>query len=263
MIIAESVMISLNLEAYGINPCSSTAYVREDKKGFSVYLEADEELLPKPVRIGSTKKDYDWRIFGGILCQIKEGWIGVESYPRVDVSGETGIRAEVLVLCWGCPEANTDLIDWLLEQSDGSLDYLHINLGSLLNEDNLQFLAELVELIGETSQDADLFDLVNQHGSLNKLYNYLEQEKEDADQFETDGQKKIIEPFLQRISEILVIYGNHRRPHPMAQSKSMLLESWLIQYILDNSDFPSGEHNVKVRDRGGIKELGVIDFSTK
>jgi hypothetical protein len=49
----------------------------------------------------------------------------------------------------------------------------------------------------------------------------------------------------------------------MAQSKSMLLESWLIQYILDNSDFPSGEHNVKVRDRGGIKELGVIDFSTK
>lgn len=65
-------MVSLILEAYGITPCSSTVYVREDKKGFSVYLEADEEVLLKPVRIGSTEKDYDWRIFGGILCQIRE-----------------------------------------------------------------------------------------------------------------------------------------------------------------------------------------------
>ena len=90
----------------------------------------------------------------------------------------------------------------------------------------------------------------------------MEHEKEDADQFKIDGQKKIIEPFLQRISEILAIYGNHRRPHPMAQSKSILQESWLIQYILDNSDFPNGERNIKVGHRGCIK-LGLIDFPAK
>lgn len=263
MNIAELVMVSLNLEDYGVTPCSTTVYVRELKKGFSVYLDADKELLAKPIRIGSTKKDYDWNTFGRILCQIKEGWIGAESYTQVDVSGETGIRAEILVLCWGYPEANADLIDWLLEQSDSALDYLYVNLGSLLNDDNLQFLAELVELIEETSQEADLFDLVNQHRSLDKLHSYLENEKENIDQFEINRQNKIIEPFLQRINEIVLIHGDDRRPHQMARSKSMRLKLWLIQYILAHGEFPRGEHSVRVLEHGNVKELGVIDFSTK
>jgi len=256
-------LVSLSLDDYGVTPSSSTVYARELTKGFSVYLEADKELLPKPVRIGSTKKDYNWNIFGRILCQIKEGWIGAESYTQVDVAGEIGIRAEILVLCWGYPEANADLIDWLLEQSDSALDYLYNNLGSLLNDDNLQFLAELVELIEEASQEADLFELVNQHRSLNELYSYLENEKENFDQFEINRQNKIIEPFLQRINEILLIHGDDHRPHPMAQSKSMLLEKWLKDYILANGDFPSGEYAVKVTGSGGVKELGIIDFATR
>ena len=257
MNIAELVMVSLNLEDYGITPCSSTVYVRGLKKGFSVYLDANKELLPKPVRIGSTKKDYDWQTFGRILCQIKEGWIGAESYNQVDVFGETGIRAEILVLCWGYPEANRDLINWLLEQSDRTLDYLHVNLGSLFTEDNLQFMAELLELIEETSQEADFFDLVNQHHSLNDLYSYLDKEKESLDQFEINRRKKIIEPFLQKINEILMLHGDDYRPHPMAQSKSMLLKKWLEDYILANESFPSGEHAVKVT---GSKTLIYLNF---
>lgn len=254
-------MVSLSLDDYGVTPSSSTVYARELTKGFSVYLEADKELLPKPVRIGSTKKDYNWNIFGRILCQIKEGWIGAESYIQVDVAGEIGVRAEILVLCWGYPEANRDLINWLLEQSDGALDYLHVNLGSLFTEDNLQFMAEIVELIEETSQEADFFDLVNQHHSLNDLYSYLEKEKEGLDQFEINRQKKIIEPFLQQINEILIIHGDDYRPHPMAQSKSMLLKKWLRDYVFANGEFPVGKHNVEIRGpEGNVKNIGIIEF---
>jgi hypothetical protein len=81
MIIEGMVMVSLNLEDYGVTPCSTTVYARELKKGFSVYLDADKELLAKPIWIGSTKKDYDWNTFGRILCQIKEGVNRVFTVP--------------------------------------------------------------------------------------------------------------------------------------------------------------------------------------
>lgn len=255
-------LVSLSLDNYGVTPSSSAVYVRELRKGFSVYLEADKELLPKPVRIGSTKKDYCWNHFGRILCQIQEGWIGEESYELVDVTGETGVKAEILVLCWGYPEGNKQLIDWLLEQDNNTLEYLFTHLGSLFNEDNVQFLCELLELIRRIGHRESLLDSVARHKSLKTFYMFLEGQKEDLEEVEKCRQDNILKPFLPQISAALNKHGDdYRARHPMAESKSMRLEKWLKDYILSNGGFPSGEHNVEVPCRqSGIKNLGLIDF---
>ena len=254
-------MISLSLNDYGITPCSSIVYVRELKKGFCVYLDADKELLPKPMRIGSTKKEYSWSIFGRILCQIEEGWIGEESYLQVDVSGESGIKAEILVLCWGYPEGRKYLIDWLLEQSECVLAFLHNNLSPLLNENNLNFLEKLVGLVRETSQEVGLLDLVDQHHSLIELYKYLQNKKDNLELSENNQRAKLLEPFLQQINEALIANGDDRRPHPMAPSKSMLLKKWLRDYVFANGEFPAGKHNVEIRGpEGNVKNIGIIEF---
>ena len=260
-------LASLSLIDYGLTPCSSVVEARQLKNGFSVVLDADRELLPRPIRIGATKKDYSWRIFGEILCRIQEGFIVPEHYSSVEIYGESGIRAEILVLCWSYPEGDSSLIDWLLGQSEKSLDYIADNVGSILDKSAQEFLAELADVSSALYRETDLIDLLPLHYNLQAFYTSLLNLQERHSQRAKELRDKKLAPFREAIEVLMDAWAEQ---HPFrggmnAQigysarrgSIRRYIENWAIKY----SEIPKGVHELGNTDQWNIK-VGELDFGS-
>ena len=261
----KAVYASLSLEDYGVVPFSQSIEARVLKnKGFSVVITADPELEPRPRRIGYTKKDYDWRTFGKVLCQIEDGFITPDSCSFVEVMGEEGIRGEILSLCWSYPEADREWIDWLLLQSDESLGCIQSQLGSILSEEAYQLLSSLAVLTKFLFHEPDILEVVSTNYSLQDLYEWMEAKKVALDDQKAEEDKKALAPFTKLIAEAIEVHGDDRRFRGgggiSRPSKSSFLQSWLEQYILKNKEFPIGPHEVKVSHGMFRQNLGTLYF---
>jgi hypothetical protein len=251
-------IVTLSLKDYGLVPCSDRITVCHLPEGFSVLLTSDQ--LDNEMEVGSTNETYSWRKFASILSRITDGSITADSYTLIKVDGEDGIRADILVLSWGCE----GVVDWLIDQSDSSLNYLQEQLGSLLDEKNLEVVKETSELFIEVYGRNDLLSVFTKSTSLNFIIESLQDQHISGLLSELERKKNIIKPYLSKILNVIECHGDDYQAkanvfkHP---SKTDILRLWMENYIESNDRFPEGEHSVVISGKWlKTYDLGVIDF---
>ena len=251
-------MVKLSLQDYGVVPGSDRVFACPLPKGFSVVLASDQ--LDEELKIGSTNDKYSWRKFASILCTITDGSITPDSYTLVKVEGAEAICADILVLSWGCE----GVVDWLIGQSDNSLNYLQEHLGSLLDNKNLEVVTEISELFIEFFGRDDLLSVFAESSSLAFIIESLENQHTDKVANELERNKNIIKPYLSKIKNVIECHGEDYRAKANVfrrSSKTDILQKWMQNYIESNDGFPEGEHHVVISGNWGeIYDLGTIDF---
>lgn len=257
------ILARLHLQDYGTVPTTSSIEARKLKSGFSVVMIADPELQPRPLRVGYTRRNYDWRIFAEILCGIgyEEGAITPDACPYVVADGESGIRAEILALAWGEYDY---LLEWLLEQSDDSLSYIEDNIGSIFQPSNDTLLRELAECSEGLYGICDLKSRFSLHFSPRELLESMEEKSDMLLEEESGRAEQTLLPFKLQIERAVQLHGDDYRPRGggiQAPSKSMHLQRWLQDYILEKGAFPEGEHEVNITEGFFKENLGKIYFS--
>jgi len=98
-------------------------------------------MFPNPLLVGVSEEPYSWRNFAQLLLGQSEVCLPEDELPRIDVQGETGIRAYILELAYIQDQAKTT---WLLEQTDDDLEALESQLPSLVEEECLEFLDSFI-----------------------------------------------------------------------------------------------------------------------
>jgi len=253
-------MVTLTLSSFGLTPVSSTISGRYLAEGFAVLITSDDfDNLENPAVIGSTSEDYSWRKFASILCTITDGFIGPDCYGAVEVNGVDQIRADILVLSWSYPETDQKCVEWLLVQSDDTLDYLQEHAGSLLEEQNSDVIGEISSLFIEVYGSGDLLSVFSKNASLASIIESLERKSDDLRLLEEERRVKIIEPYRLKILKVIDCYGDDSRRF-MRPTTTNLLQTWMENYIVSNGRFPEGEHSVVI---DGRYNLGMIDFSAE
>ena len=251
----QSDMLTLSFCGYGIKSTISGRYLAE---GFDVLITSDYfDDSDKSVVIGSTNEAYSWRKFASILCTIEEGFIGPDCYSRVEVTGIDRIRADILVLSWSYPETDQEFVEWLLAQSDETLDYLQQHVGSLLDGQNSDVIREISSLFLEVHGAGNLLNVFSKDSSLSSIISSLELKSNDLKLLEETRKAKVLQPYESKILKVIDTYGDDHQRF-MRPTTTNLLRTWIKEYILSNGTFPEGKHSVVIAEK---YDLGTIDFS--
>jgi len=166
----------------------------------------------KSVVIGSINEAYSWRKFASILCTIKEGFIGSDCYSRIKVNGIDRIRADILVLSWSYPETDQEFVEWLLVQSDETLDYLQKHVGGLLDGQNSDAIREISSLLLKVHSAGNLLNVFSKDSSLSSFISSLELKLNDLKLLEETCKAKALQPYESKIFKVINSYGDdHRR----------------------------------------------------
>ncbi len=263
-------MITLQLSDYGfVSSGTSLVHVKKRRNGFSVFMDVSNsspvdsgEHGVSNFEIGRSELAFNWREMSRILLGNDEGIIEEDAYKAVEVSGLSGIKSEILVLSWG--RANDEIVNWLLIQTEMTLEYLESTLGSLFDFTNIEILSEIITMIETTSESQDLMLLVSKFENLEGVLEYLEQSCSQLEKVKKEKNKELQKKFSKAIRNILDIHGDKNSVHPSKKTKSELLEIWLKDYINKYGELPKGSKKVVVSipyKYGYLKrDLGEINF---
>jgi hypothetical protein len=253
----------LILTAEGDTATTRWLEARSLKRGFSVIQGGDKALFPRDKRIAVSNNDYSWRDFAKLLCGIREGWINESVAHRVEVEGEEGIRANILCLCWTYPVGKKRMIDWLLAQSEDTLNFLAHRLGNILHTDVLAFLAGFSELATQTHGHKDVRYVFMEEFSLKDLYQTLEKRLDAKAEADRQRRESILASFRNIIEDMVIKFSQAEHTSgddSLIPSRSQVLRAWLTDYVIQHNILPTGHHQVYLNRKGIRQNLGQVDF---
>ncbi len=226
---------------------------RKLSRGFSVIL-IDEEYYPRGIRIGVTRRAYDWRIFAAILKDNHFYAPTDDERENMRVKGEAGIRAEALKL--GITYTNSPWrrsLDWLLIQNELSIDALDAILEFPLCDDTLDKLGEIDELAACLGGDPDFLQLHHQYFPGSKTYD-LEALCETMTKAWDKTRQARIAAFKNQIEKIACRFSSERGRWGPSQRTTITL--FLEDYVARHRSMPKG----KVRVQTPNHSMGEVDF---
>ena len=198
-----------------------------------------------------------WLIISSVwvfmLCLIWNGKEGI----RLSSFLSNAYDADILVLSWSYPETDQEFVEWLLAQSDETLDYLQQHVGSLLDGQNSDVIREISSLFLEVHGAGNLLNVFSKDSSLSSIISSLELKSNDLKLLEETRKAKVLQPYESKILKVINTYGDDHQRF-MRPTTTNLLRTWIKEYILSNGTFPEGKHSVVIAEK---YDLGTIDFS--
>ena len=198
-----------------------------------------------------------WLIISSVwvfmLCLIWNGKEGI----RLSSFLSNAYDADILVLSWSYPETDQEFVEWLLAQSDETLDYLQQHVGSLLDGQNSDVIREISSLFLEVHGAGNLLNVFSKDSSLSSIISSLELKSNDLKLLEETRKAKVLQPYESKILKVIDTYGDDHQRF-MRPTTTNLLRTWIKEYILSNGTFPEGKHSVVIAEK---YDLGTIDFS--
>jgi hypothetical protein len=249
---------------------------RKESSGFSVYLFNSEYANPER-RKHESITNYSWKEFAGALMTLDEGFIGLPP-TAIKVDNESEIRGYALKLAWGYQLNTSIFLDFLMQQSESSIDFLEAlakrkhppyfsdevieALDTILDGDNEKDLLNIIE----SSEHVGLFSsLTEVETMLTEAAAKVEEKAEQKRELKIKEKKQTLAPFIDSITSIASSFNSDRTRigagiSGSKPSQQEIVTRWLKNYVLEHGEIPNGIHEVKVPFLGGYINVGKIEF---
>ncbi len=264
----KKLLCRLSLNYYG----SSWVEARHFESGFTVALW-DEDVIPTPTTIGSLQKKYSWKLFCHFLMKMSDGFVTTDALQSIDVTGESGLRADCLRIAWSYSfDGGSRVLDLLLCTDELSFRFIESAFEIINKPEDFELLEHLSELLLTQNVDTNIvnllrsFELEIKRDSVEELIQRLEYREEIKNEQKARIREQKIQPFNERIVEISTLFSNERRRIGCGMSGGRpslreIVRRWLENYVVDHGYLPEGSHKVSIPFFGGSTTAGTIDFS--
>lgn len=255
------VIASVGTYDYGVTPGTVAVEARALTRGFSAVMTGDRDLVGRPSRVGKTARPYNWRLFGEFILDMGEdGRPLFDDLPHVQVHGETGVVADILALCWLSGDDGRDetLMEFLLAQTDASLDYISSHYPRLRDPDALEELSAIADAVDQLGAPKDMLELLAANFSPAHLLRKVAAPLISKQRAAQKEKQKRLDQFQADIEQLCLQFSDVSGKPPWP-SPRVRIRSWIRDYVSENGKLPSGTHDVSGKPPHSFS-MGKIDF---